>query len=55
MYDAYRRSISNVLSRSDSHIKEYVDIVRSENDKIDRQRQVVDEAEQNVRDEARTL
>ena len=55
MYDAYRRSISNVLSRSDSHIKEYVDIVRSENDKIDRQKQVVDEAEQNVRDEARTL
>ena len=55
IYDAYRRSISNVLSRSDSHIKEYVDIVKSENDRIDRQKQVVDEVEQNVRDEARTL
>lgn len=55
MYDSYRRSISNVLTRSDSHIKKYVETVKSENEKINNQKRIVDNAEHNVKDEARTL
>ena len=55
IYDAFKTSISRVLTESDSYIKEYVEIVESERQIVQRQKQNVDDAESRVRSEARTL
>ncbi len=55
IYDSYKTSISRVLTGSDSYIKDYVEIVKSEKEIVQRQKQNVDDAESHVRAEARTL
>lgn len=55
IYDAYKASVSNVLTGSDKYIKDYVETVKRENDKIDNQRRIVKDAENRVAAEARTL
>ena len=55
IYDSYKKSISKVLTGSDSYIKGYVETVKSEKEIIQRQKQNVDDAESRVRAEARTL